>query len=112
MATPFGVMATPAPAVLPALAAASCATGTAAQGLPGGGWVPRNSIVRDALQVSLCHTICSSAFSKLGCNTILELVLSTGGVHNVVLISNGPQGFKTLSFAIVGSEQLPQHGAG
>lgn len=40
-------MGTPAPALLPALAAA------AQQGLPAGGWVPRNSIVRDALQVCL-----------------------------------------------------------
>lgn len=45
-------MATPAPALLPALAVGGCAQGAALpQGLPDCGWKPRNSIVRDALQV-------------------------------------------------------------
>ena len=54
VATPFvGCgMATPAPALLPALVVDSGAQGPSkSQGLPDGGWKPRNSIVRDALQV-------------------------------------------------------------
>ena len=90
VATPFTGcgMATPAPALLPALVVRSGAQGTGKpQGLPNGGWRPRNSIVRDALQVGhwpptqktgLGHCIFSVRYCREGCNGEVEMGLTAG----------------------------------
>lgn len=97
-------MATPAPALLPALVVRSGANGAAKpQGLPDGGWKPRNSIVRDALQVlgqlvshnaiPLRWSIDNMRYCRKGCHEEDDTCLMAA-CH------------------AAGPEQLPKHGAG